>query len=175
MKKILAFAGSNSTHSINKQLATFAAHKTKGVVTILDLNDYELPVFGVDVERENGIPQAAHDFLAAIKSADGIILSLAEHNGAYSVAFKNILDWMSRIDGKLWSEIPMFLMATSPGKRGGSSVLEIASNRFKFMGGAIVATFSLPSFNETFKENQIVDAELAAAFNRELNMFINAL
>ena len=121
MKKIIAFAGSNSKQSINKKLAEYVANQIEDVNTeILDLNDYELPIYGMDYEIAHGIPDNAKVFLDKIKSSDGIVLSLAEHNGAYASVFKNIFDWISRIDGKLWSDIPMLLMATSPGGRGGA-------------------------------------------------------
>ena len=100
MKRIIAFAGSNSKNSINKQLVGYTAQQLQSVTTeVLDLNDYELPIYGIDHEREHGIPENAQRFLDEIKSSDGMILSLAEHNGAYSTAFKNLFDWMSRIDG----------------------------------------------------------------------------
>lgn len=162
MKKITAFAGSNSKQSINKKLALFAANQIHdSEVTHLDLNDFELPLYGIDFENEHGIPDNAYRLLDIIKASDGIVLSLAEHNGAYTAAFKNVFDWMSRIDGKLWSDVPMLLMAASPGGRGGASVLEIAKNRFKYMGGNVVATFSLPNFGQHFSENTIVDEELS--------------
>ena len=98
MKNILVFAGSNSRDSINKKLATYASSLVEDVnVTNLDLNDFELPLFGVDLEQEKGIPENAHKFLKHMKASDGIIISLAEHNGAYSVVFKNLLDWTSTI------------------------------------------------------------------------------
>ena len=100
-------------------------------VKVLDLNDYELPLFSVDREKGEGYPEKAHQFLEQIKVADGIIVSLAEHNGAYSSVFKNLLDWMSRINGKTFLGKPMLLMAASDGKRGGKSVLEIAQDRMK--------------------------------------------
>lgn len=161
MKKIIAFAGSNSKKSINKKLVIYASSLVENVqVTILDLNDFELPIYGIDYENNNGIPENAQKFLDIIKSTDGVILSLAEHNGAYTVAFKNIFDWMSRIEGKFWSDKPMLLMATSPGRRGGSSVLEVAKGRFQFMGGNIVSDFSLPSFHENFSEGKLINKEL---------------
>ncbi len=161
MKKLIAFAGSNSKNSINKQLAEYAANQINNAeLSVLDLNDFELPLYGIDYEMEHGIPANAQAFLDLIKSANGIILSLAEHNGAYATVFKNIFDWMSRIDGKLWSNVPMLLMATSPGGRGGATVLDIAKGRFPHMGGNIVAAFSLPSFGQNFSEEGIVDATL---------------
>ena len=176
MKKIIAFAGSNSKNSINKQLAQYAAGLVDNVeLSVLDLNDFELPLYGIDYEIDHGIPDNAHKFLNEIKACDGIVLSLAEHNGAYASAFKNIFDWMSRIDGKLWSNKPMLLMATSPGGRGGATVLEIAKGRFPYMGGNIVAEFSLPSFNDNFADGKLVDQALNAALVKEVEKFKSAL
>jgi len=176
MKKIIAFAGSNSRASINKQLAVHAAQQVEGAaITILDLNDFSLPVYGIDLEQEHGIPEPVHTFLEHIKTADGIILSLAEHNGAYSTVFKNIFDWMSRLDGKLWSDIPMLLMATSPGGRGGATVLDIAKGRFPYMGGNIVSTFSLPNFGTNFEPSGITDKTLKAEFNEAVMVFQHAI
>ena len=162
MKKIIAFGGSSSKNSINKQLATYTANLFENVeVEILDLNDYEMPVFSVDKEKENGIHNLAHDFFAKIGTADFIVLSLAEHNGAYSSAFKNILDWASRINNKTFQQKPMLLLATSPGARGGSSVLDIATKRFPFQGAEVKGSFSLPIFYENFDAvNGIINPEL---------------
>lgn len=176
MKKILVFAGTNSKASINKQLAIYASCLVDNVkVTILDLNDFVLPLYGIDLENVNGIPDNAHKFLEHIKSTDGIILSLAEHNGAYSTAFKNVFDWMSRIDGKLWSEKPMLLMATSPGGRGGLSVLEMAKGRFPRMGANIISSFSLPFFGKNFAEGQITDKELDNKLKEGVSEFKNTI
>jgi chromate reductase len=176
MKKLIAFAGSDSKNSINKKLAAYTATQIANTTTqVLDLNDYSLPMYGMDYEIEHGIPDSAHQFLEIIKGADGIVLSLAEHNGAYATVFKNIFDWMSRIDGKVWGNVPMFLMATSPGARGGATVLEIAMGKFPFMGGNIVASFSLPSFNDAFSENGITDAALRQKLEAEVKKFESAI
>ena len=158
MKNIITFAGSNSKNSINKQLAIYASTLVKDVnVTVLDLNDFKLPIYGIDYEIEHGIPDNAHKFLDYIKSSDGLILSLAEHNGTYATVFKNLFDWMSRIDGKLWSNKPMLLMATSPGARGGLTVLESALGRFPSMGANIIESMSFPSFHDNFKNDEIIN------------------
>jgi NAD(P)H-dependent FMN reductase len=176
MKHIIAFAGSNSKTSINKQLATYAASLLEGVeAAVLDLNDFDLPLYSMDLELSEGIPDDAHKFLEIIKSTDGIVLSLAEHNGTYATVFKNLFDWMSRIDGKLWSDKPMLLMATSPGARGGATGLEIAQGRFGYMGGNIVGSFSLPSFGENFSDGKITNAELNNQLLEEVNQLAESL
>ncbi|MFA7446737.1 MAG: NAD(P)H-dependent oxidoreductase [Flavobacteriaceae bacterium] len=160
--KIVAFAGSNSRNSINKKLVTYASSLfEKAQIEILDLNDFELPLFGVDLEKQIGKPELAVKFLEKIATADLVLLSLAEHNGNYSVAFKNIFDWASRGGVKVFQEKSLLLMATSNGARGGKSVLEIAEKRFPFDGAAIKATFSLPKFSENFdvENNKISNPE----------------
>jgi len=117
--------------------------------------------FSTDKETETGIPQLAHDFFNKLGTADLIVISFAEHNGAYSAAFKNIFDWTSRINAKTYQEKQVLLLATSPGPRGGSSVLEIAKNRFPFQGAVVKGSFSLPSFYENFDVvNGIIDNDL---------------
>lgn len=176
MKNIIAFAGSDSKKSINKALAIYASSLVKDAkVNILDLNDFELPLYGVDYEAMHGIPNNAHKFLEHIKFSNGIILSLAEHNGAYTTVFKNLFDWMSRIDGKLWSNKPMLLMATSPGERGGATVLDLAKGRFTFMGGHIVAEFSLPNFGENFKNDKVINDKLQTSLIKQVERFYKAL
>lgn len=172
MKKIIAFAGSNSKTSINKQLVVYASSLVEDVeIEILDLNDFDLPLYGIDLENEKGIPDDAHRFLNLIKSSDGIVLSLAEHNGAYSTAFKNLFDWMSRIEGKTFFGKPMLLMATSPGGRGGASVLQIAQDRFPRHDANIVDVFSLPSFGNNFSEGKIINKELEAELKEKVKGF----
>ena len=61
--KILAFAGSNSEVSINKKLVTFVTSFFKDDdVEILDLNDFELPIYKNEREIKDGIPHSALDF-----------------------------------------------------------------------------------------------------------------
>ncbi len=177
MKKIVALGASNSKNSINKKLATFAAHQVKdATINLLDLNDFEMPIYGIDRERANGIPQLAYDFKAHLKAADGIIISFAEHNGAYSTAFKNVMDWISRIEGPVWENKPMFLLATSPGGRGGITVLDIARNKFRFMNKNTISSFSLPSFKLNFSEEEgILNEDLKASFDVQLAIFEEAL
>lgn len=161
--KIIAFGASPSKNSINKKLATYATSLFGNTeVEVLDLNNYQMPVFSVDVEVEIGQHELAKAFLAKIESADFLVVSLAENNGNYSAAFKNVFDWCSRITPKVFQEKPMLLLATSPGGRGGASVLEIAKNAFPRYGADIKATFSLPSFNANFniEKFEISNSEL---------------
>lgn len=153
--KILAIAGSNSETSINKLLVSYAASLIQNAdVEIVDMNEFEMPIYKHQREVESGVPQEAKNFAGKIDAADVLIISLSEHNGTYSSAFKNVFDWTSRIkDRAVWNEKPMLLMATAPGARGGLGVLEAAAKRFPLHGGNIVDTFTLPFFNDNFDKS----------------------
>jgi len=85
--KIIAFGASTSSKSINKALAAYVGSLISNAeLEVLDLNDFELPLFSQDVEEKIGQPDNAKAFLAKIASADALIISFAEHNGAYSAA-----------------------------------------------------------------------------------------
>lgn len=171
MKKIVAFAGSTSSTSINKKLATFAAENLKETeFEVIDLRDFTLPLFSED-EEKNGFPEDAIKFSALLDNYDGFILSLAEHNGSYAAAFKNIFDWSSRIEAQVFRDKPLLLMATSPGARGGQSVLETAISRFSRQGAKELISFSLPSFYDNFKEGKIVNQELLEALKLQVSQF----
>lgn len=153
--KIIAFAGSNSKHSINKKLVTYAASLFEGAdAEVLDLNDFEMPLFSVDLEKEITTPEAIGRFLQKIGSADLLIVSLAENNNSFNAGFKNLFDWNSRIEAKQFQNKPMLLMATSPGARGGTNVLEHAKAIFPRHSADIKAIFSLPSFHVNFEEGK---------------------
>lgn len=172
MKKVLAIGGSNSKKSINKALATYVAHQLENVeVLIGDLSKLDLPLYSPDREVAEGQPAKAIQFLDVIRSVDAIVLSLAEHNGNQTAAFKNLWDWLSRVDGThIWAGKPMLLMATSPGKRGGASVLKITKDLLPFYGGNVVAEFSLPLFDKHFTPEGITDPALGALLATQVSL-----
>ena len=165
--KVLAFAASSSRKSINKQLVTYAAGLLQDAeVEILDINDYEMPLFSQDREEEIGQPALAQEFLDKIGKSDAIIISFAEHNGSYTAAYKNLFDWSSRINPKVFQNKPLVFLSTSPGPRGAGSVLAAASGSAPFFDGDLKASLSIPSFYENFDvesgklKNEELDAQL---------------
>ena len=174
--KVTCFAASSSRNSINKQLVTYGAGLVEDAeVEVLDLNDFELPLFSVDREAELGQPQLAQDFLDKIQNSDGLIIAFAEHNGCYSAAYKNLYDWASRIEAKVYKDKRIVLLATSPGGRGGQSVLDLALAQIPRFGGEIRGCVSMPMFYENFDsdlgivKNSGIDAEIKGAIKRLLS------
>lgn len=177
MMKLLAFAASNSKKSINKQLAAYAGSLIESAeLEVLDINDYEMPIYSADRETEAGIPQLAHDFRQKIAEADAIIIAFAEHNGSYSAAYKNLFDWTSRIDTKVFQAKPMLYLATSPGPGGAKNVLAAASNSAPHFGAELKAQLSIPSFYDNFdsKAGRLSNSELDAQLHTATAALVSA-
>ncbi|MEL6711023.1 MAG: NAD(P)H-dependent oxidoreductase [Pseudomonadota bacterium] len=169
---ILAFAASHSRQSINKQLVTYAAsllqQQVDVTVQIADLNDFVLPIYSVDLEEAHGIPELAQQFYQNIGAADGLLISFAEHNGLYAAVFKNLMDWMSRIDVKLYQHKPTVMLATSPGPGGAQRVLGIACDSAAHFGADLRARLSVPDFYNQFDQQagRLTSTELDQALQQ---------
>ncbi len=174
MKKILAFAGSNSSNSINHKLVEFVAseileHETK----VIKLLNYPMPVYSEDEEKQNGFSGMTMGLKQEISESDALIISVNEHNGSWSVFFKNVIDWLSRLDRNFLEGKKILLMSTSPGQRGGLSSLEYAKSVLPRFGGEIVESFSFPSFYTNFSvdTNTVTDETLLLGLKEVLTTF----
>jgi len=135
-KQVIAFAASNSRQSINRKLVTYAGGLLADAqVEVLDLNDFDLPLFSVDREAELGQPQPARAFLQKISDSDGITISFAEHNGAYSAAYKNVYDWVSRIKPKVYRTSPWYCCQPHPEVAAASRCWSWHRARFPVLAG----------------------------------------
>lgn len=161
--KVLAFGASNSRESINSTLAAYAAGLVdNATVEILDIHDYELPIYSIDRERELGQPALALEFFEKIGTSDAIVVSYAEHNGSYTAAFKNLFDWMSRINGKVYQNKSMLILATSPGSGGAATVLAAATSSAPHFSADLKASISVPNFFENFdvSANELTNVQI---------------
>jgi NAD(P)H-dependent FMN reductase len=174
---ILSFGASASKHSINKQFAHHTAHLFTGhTINAVDLLNFPLPIYTIDHEKEIGIPDNAHTFLNLIDEADLLVISMAEHNGSYTAWFKNLFDWVSRINGKFLQDKKILLLSTSPGARGAQSVMASALDRFPRHGAIILASFSLPNFNENFDpEKGVIKEDLKEQYDEIVRLLKETL
>ena len=177
MKKILAFSGSNSPTSINHQLIlNVAGRLSEPSVEILELRELEIPFYSIVCEKE-GIPQDVKFLYEKITESPALIIAVNEYNRNVSGFFKNVLDWLSRIDRKFLQDKKILLISTSPGKRGGAAALDYCRDQFPRFGGQVVENFSLPQFYENFNSekgkisNEIFEMgvnEVVTTFSQEI-------
>jgi chromate reductase, NAD(P)H dehydrogenase (quinone) len=171
MSKIIAFSGSNSSNSINQQFIHATVNLLDNVdVEVIDLRDFPAPVYGIDLELSDGFPQSMQDLNVKLAEADGFIISSPEHNGSMPAVLKNTIDWLSRIEQKVFNNKPTMFMSTSPGPRGGASALEHLVAVMPYRGANVIGSYSLGSFGD-----HVVDGSLSSEKQSELIPILNNL
>jgi chromate reductase len=166
--RILTFAGSARTDSLNKKLAESAAvaadsHGAMGV--FVDLADYPLPLYDGDLEVNEGVPINALALAKLMRGADGLFIASPEYNGAFSALLKNTLDWLSRIDRRLLS-VPTAIASASPGARGGVNGLKTLRITLEHMRVPVIEhEISIPHADLALARTGGPDSETADAIN----------
>ena len=151
MKKILAFSGSSSSKSINQKLVKAAANQVdQCAVTVIDIREFPLPIYSIDIEEAHGFPENAHKLMAMFSEHDGFLISCPENNGSMPAIFKNLVDWISRMGDKIFQDKPVLLLSASPGKGGGKTNLGNIEALMPWWGGSVVSTFSVGNFHDEF-------------------------
>ena len=126
--RILAFGGSLRRDSFNQKLATIAAEGAREAgaeVTLIALRDFPLPVFDEDLEKAEGLPEAAKKLKQLFREHHGLLIASPEYNSSISGALKNAIDWVSRAESDDEPALVAFtgktaiLCAASPGALGG--------------------------------------------------------
>ena len=128
MTNILAFAGSARKASFNKRLIKIAAAGATDAganVTLIDLADFQMPLFDQDLEAAQGMPAAAGEFKTLLSEHDGFLIASPEYNSTLSPLLKNAVDWASRSQAEGETPLTAYagkfagIMAASPGAVGG--------------------------------------------------------
>ncbi|MEM6941912.1 MAG: NAD(P)H-dependent oxidoreductase [Pseudomonadota bacterium] len=171
--KTLAFAASNHSQSINRALVGYAADRLTSlhppaVIEVIDINDYEMPIYSLDRESEGGIHPLAQSLFANIGRADALLVSFAEYNGFVTSAWKNIYDWMSRIDAKVWQNKPTVILAATPGPRAGANVLQTQEFTAPFFGMDLKGKHGVGTWAQTWDGAKLTRTEDVAAVDAAL-------
>ncbi|MEM9640126.1 MAG: NAD(P)H-dependent oxidoreductase [Pseudomonadota bacterium] len=175
--KTLAFAASNHSQSINRALVGYAADRLQAIhpgaaIEFTDINDYEMPIYSLDREREDGIHPLAREFFDKIGAADALLVSFAEYNGYVTAAWKNIYDWMSRIDAKVWQDKPMVILAATPGPRAGANVLQTQDFTAPYFGMDIKGKHGVGTWAEAWDGTTLTRGEDIAAIDTALSTLV---
>ena len=137
---------------------------------ILDLKEYNFPVFNERLRLQKDPSPAALEFAGKIKNADGIIIVTPEYNGGYPASLKNVIDLLYNE----WHNKPVAISTVSDGNFGGSQVLiSLQFTLWKMKARTVNAMFPVPRVQDAFDENGIpsdksVTDKRASGFIREL-------
>jgi NAD(P)H-dependent FMN reductase len=161
--------GRNS-HRVALYFKNYLEDNNLAKAEILDLKQYNFPLFEERLSRQESPGPEAIDFSEKIKSADGIIIITPEYNGGYPASLKNIIDLLY----KEWHRKPVAISTVSDGNFGGSQVItSLQFSLWKMKAWTVPAMFPVPNVNDKFDENGNMTGNEALE-KRAIN-FINEL
>lgn len=160
--KILAFAGSLRKESVNKKLIRIAAQGAKDAgadVTLIELEDFPMPIYNGDVEDAEGLPKEAQRLKKLMMEHQGFLISAPEYNSSISAALKNAIDWVSRpVPNEefliAFKDKIIALMSASPSFMGGLRGLVTVRSIFGNIGSLVLADqLCIPNAYDAFDEH----------------------
>ncbi len=156
--KIVAIAGSLRQQSFNGVLAKIAGKSAMlagAEVQLLNLADYDIPLFNEDLEKQQ-TPEGVQRLKQQIREANGLLVVSPEYNGSISGVLKNALDWVSRTEADqkpAFRDTTVALLSTSPGGLGGLRGLNHVRDIFVGMGSLVLSSqVAIPSAYQAFNE-----------------------
>jgi NAD(P)H-dependent FMN reductase len=158
------------SHRVALYFKNYIEENNIGLTTILDLQEYEFPVFEERLKFQKDPSPKVLEFAEKIKGADGIIIVTPEYNGGYPASLKNVIDLLYAE----WYKKPVGIATVSDGDFGGTQVItSLQFTLWKMKAWTIPAMFPVPSISKNFDDKGVpVDKEgtdkRAAGFIKEL-------
>jgi NAD(P)H-dependent FMN reductase len=181
--KVLAFAGSTQTDSINKKLVRQAAKMAEEMgakVQVIDLRDYTIPFYDGDLENLKGLPEGAKKLRQLMMENQAIIIATPEYNGSVSGILKNAIDWATRNEeGKPSRDAflgkKFALLSASPSPAGGSRALEHLRTIIENVGGKVVTEqLALANAHQAFDpQGNLQDPATKEKLKKEIQELLN--
>jgi chromate reductase, NAD(P)H dehydrogenase (quinone) len=175
--KVLIFAASLRTESLNRRLAALAARvaaENGATVDIASMRDFDVPSYDGDTELGQGIPSGAKELQRRLAENDAFIISSPEYNASMPGVLKNLIDWTSRIRPQPFDERHGLLLSASPSLAGGNRGLWALRVPLEHLGSRIFPDmFSLSMAHKAFAGDDLADPALRARFVKSLQAFLS--
>jgi NAD(P)H-dependent FMN reductase len=175
--KVLVFAASLRSESLNHKLATLAARiatQHGATVDLASIRDFDVPSYDGDVDLAEGIPAGAKALQRRLTANDAFIVSSPEYNASMPGVLKNLIDWTSRFRPQPFDERHGLLMSASPSLAGGNRGLWALRVPLEHLGARIFPDmFSLAMAHKAFHGDELADPALRGRFEKSLQAFLS--
>jgi NAD(P)H-dependent FMN reductase len=138
-----------NSHRVALYLKRFLEEKQLATAAILDLAEYNFPVFNERLRLQPSPTAEVIEFAEKIKSSDGVIMVTPEYNGGCPASLKNVIDLLN----DEWKRKPVAFATVSAGSFGGMNVItSLQYSLWKMQAWTVPALYPVPKIAEAFNE-----------------------
>jgi NAD(P)H-dependent FMN reductase len=158
------------SHRVALFFKKFIEENKLATVEILDLNEYQFPVFNERLKFQTNPSSQTLEFASKITNAEGVIMVTPEYNGGYPASLKNVVDLLY----DEWHRKPIGIVTVSSGAFGGSQVItSLQFSLWKIRAWVVPAMFPVPKAQDAFDEAG--NATDPAGTNKRATAFMNEM
>ena len=158
------------SHWVALYFKNYIIENNLATVEILDLNEYQFPLFDERLRFQINPTQQVLDFASKIKNADGVIIVTPEYNGGYPASLKNAIDLLY----DEWHRKPIAISTVSDGIFGGTQVItSLQFSLWKIRAWTVPAMFPVPKVDKSFDEQG--NALDKVAIDKRAKLFLEEL
>ncbi len=176
--RIGLLSGSTRQASMNRKLVAAMADiftATGANAHIINLSDYDMPLYNGDYENKHGVPDTARKLIEVLTGCDGVFIATPEYNGCMPPLLKNTIDWMSRVGLEQFAGPVYGIGAASPGPLSGIMALRQLHFILARLGAHIVPTqLGVGNCGDAFDgEGQFTDERTLARATKLVTQMLN--
>ncbi|MBC7622817.1 MAG: NAD(P)H-dependent oxidoreductase [Aeromicrobium sp.] len=184
---IVAFAGSNRQGSMNRAalaLAVSGAREAGAEVNVVDLREFEMPLYDADFHTSHGVPDSVRQLRELMRGANGLLIASPEYNASITPLLKNTIDWLSQsvsdgigagggrmpFDGKI-----VGLLGASAGAFGTIRALPHVSYILSNLGAIVLPVVAVPGADKLFTPDGAIANDRQAKMLHSLGAKVSSM
>jgi len=157
-----------SSHRVALFFKKFIEENKLATATILDLNEYQFPIFEERLRFQSNPTPNTLEFASRIKRSDGVIIVTPEYNGSFPASIKNVVDLLY----DEWYRKPIGISTVSSGGFAGTQVLiALQFVLWKIKAWTVPSQFPIANVDKSFDE--LGNATDAQATNKRASIFVH--
>ena len=172
---VITICGSLRKGSYNRMVMSVLPSVAPVGMKLKELSGIDkFPLYVADLHADGKFPEVVTNFADQIRAADAVIINSPEYNYTIPGAFKNAIDWVSRLKDQPFKDKPVALQSASGGPLGGARMQYHMRQMFVFLNAFVFNTpeiFVGTAQNKFNDKGELTDAATKEFLGKQLEAF----
>ena len=172
---VIMICGSLRKGSYNRMVMNLLPSLAPAGMKLKELSGIaDFPHYVADLHADGKFPEVVTKFADQIRAADAVIINSPEYNYTIPGAFKNAIDWVSRLKDQPFKEKPVAIQSASQGPLGGARMQYHMRQMFVFLNAFVFNTpeiFVGTAQNKFNDKGELTDETTREFLKKQLDAF----